>query len=495
MSERCPSCRRTIAATDARCPRCGANVSGVEIEGLTPGFGGDEVVVDGSGGSARPRRRTLVVLGAAAVLALVVAVTRGSGPASTAGDTTTATTQRADESTTSIVAPTTSSSAEPATTSTTIVRHEVTVDGGITVLTIAAVTNVRRALHEPSGLTVATADGGSAYFDDLDTGLRTSVLVTSSEAGIGQSNMLPFPGGVVISLSSPPGSGPAPAQSHELSVLVYANGAVRAPAAIGTPLFGGPGFGAHVAGQQWFTDQHDPHRVHLVELASGAVVRTVDLPPVATPIDGSGQALTLADPTGQLYDLTDDGTIVKRSATGTSPAPVGRHTEEHCDDALTSCAVDWVDGDGTRTALIDAEHSFTTAAAIAPAGPRLAALLPIVPCGRRGCSSGDAGTGVPLVVRDLDRQTDYRIGTTTAIVFGLGFGNGVSSSSLLWSSDGRWLFFPQITADGRSVTSAWRPGLFAPVEMADGAVASLLGAGNGRSVVFPTDTPMPAPNG
>ena len=466
-------------------------MSGVEIEGLTPAFGGDEVVVDAATGGSRPRRRTLAVLSAIAVLALVVAVTRGGGSATTAATTTAATEPGSDDATTSsTVAPTTTTSADDAsTTTTTIVRHDIVIDGGITVTTSTLATNQPRALREPSGLTVVSAGRPFARFDDLDTGLRTSVLVVSAEPGIGATNTTGFPGGVIIvlgSVAAPPGD--------ERSIFVYANGAVRAPPELGGLVTGfvGPA-NARSGVQAWFTDRKDAHRVHLVDVAAGTVVRSVDLPPVATPYAGGSVAsLQLIDPAGQLYDLAEDGTIVKHAgtATATPTPPATRHTEKRCDDALTACVVDWIDEDGTRTPLLDADQALTTSAVIAPAGPRLAAFIPFRSC-VRGCDQ-DPGTGATFTVRDLDRQTSYDLGTTTAVAYD--YGGFDPGSPLIWSTDGRWLFFPQITTDGRGVTAAWRPGLLAPVEITDEATAQVLG-GNRQNIVFPSDTVMPLPTG
>ena len=150
----------------------------------------------------------------------------------------------------------------------------------------------------------------------------------------------------------------------------------------------------------------------------------------------------------------------------------------------------YVDEAGNRTTIVDADHALTSAAVVAPSGPHLAAVVPLVSC-RRSCSG--TGAPAPLTVHDVDRGVSYAVGSTTATALEFLFQSGFNDYPVTWSSDGTWLFFPEQNADGSPVTRAWRPGLLAPVEITNLQLSSLLGRGG--SVVFPGDTPMPAPAG
>ena len=477
-------------------------MSGVEIEGLTPAFGGEEVVVDGRAGRpSRVRRRTVGAIAAVVVLAIAVAATRGGKGATTASTVTPATAATdavtSSSSTTSTEPPTTLAADVAPTTTTTVVRHDVTfADLGVQVTFSTVATIDRLALRVRSGLTVARSDSGaqSARFDDLDSGLRTTVFTNPTAPGSGLNFSTTVFAGGAVTVASTAASDIGPAVFR--SILLYANGAAVVVPGLGAPVQSA--FGASLTSPTWFTDTADPHVMHLVDLATATILRSATLPPVAVPVGVDGAMLVVADPAGRFFDLADDGSLSPR-ASNLYRHGSGRRTELACDDALGSCVLDYLDEGGNRTTIVDAEHALTTAAVVSPAGPHLAALVPLVQCAR-GCPPGDPPQS--LLVRDIDRGTTYTVGTSTAAALGFGprseldGGVGFATPSIGWSSDGTWLFFTSKSTDGTSTVGAWHPGLFAPVELSGNVTDVLLGGnGPGAGVVFPTETPMPAPTG
>ena len=506
MSERCPGCGRRVGRSDARCTRCGASLLGVELEGADLAMIGAELVVgravgertarlvrgrrgapDGRGRARRPRRRVgLAVLGAFALLAGIVAVTSGrSSSKGTASPTTaTGTATTASDSATS----TTINDGAP-TTSTTVDRRETRADDGTWIASITRTSGTGpRVGSERTGLTmISTRDGQTVEFDDLDTGGQLSVAVSTTGNGGGYDPPMVFDGGAVVQLHvvDPPGVA---------SVIVYANGDVRSPPWLGQSIE--PWYGQLTAQstgrtRRWFSDRSDVHTIHLVDLATATLVRTVTLPAVATPSSVQGGDPVVVDPAGRSFVLAADDTLspaagptagllgnVDRSVTG-------RRVETECDAGLTSCVQTYVAEDGRRTPLLDALRSTTTGAAVSPAGARLVALYPQVSCDL-SCRFGGPSTGPtfgPLTIVDLDAgAAPTVIGSTQTRSGGISYIDGLST--VAWSTDGSWLFFTDPAG-----LKAWRPGIAEPVTV-DLPPLIVANGGYGFAPVFaPTAAP------
>ena len=509
MSEKCPRCGRGVGRGDARCTRCtrcGASLLGVELEGTDLAMAGPELVIGRAGGertgrlvhrqpsgpdeqrrARRPRLAVLAVLGAVALLAGIIAVTSGrSSPNGAASPTTAA----GDSSTTAAGAPTTTAGPDGGSTTSTSVDHrETRADDGTWTAFIARTSgNGPRVGTEHTGLTmVSIHDGQTVEFDDLDGGASVSVTVSVIDNNGSSGQPLVFAGGAVLQL----GIADPPSMT---SVIVYANGDVRSPAWLGPTIE--PGYG-NVYGQadvritRWFGDRTDVHTIHLVDLATATLVRTVRLPAFATPTGVQGDDPVVVDPAGRSFAVAADGTLSPTTGATSgllgNPAPssTGRRVETDCDAGLTACVQTYVGEDGRRTPLLDASRSTTTGVAVSPAGRHLVALYPQASCDvscRFGGPSTQSTFG-PLAIVDIDSGAPPMvIASTPTRTGGIYYSDG--RSTLTWSTDGSWLFFSDTAG-----MKAWRPGIAEPVAI-DLPSSAAANGGYGFAPAFvPTSAP------